>query len=66
MSSTESPLISTVAVQVEYYDAYTRLTTIGAMLEYNNFALSTVALLIEYKEGLPLMLVGQYYQESTQ
>ena len=60
--SDEVPRISTVATEVEYYDDKIRTTNVGALVEYDNFALSTVAVQVEYVDGESILAVGQYYQ----
>jgi hypothetical protein len=60
--SDEVPRISTVGTQVEYYDDKVRVTNLGVLVEYDNFALTTVAVQVEYVEGESLLAVGQYYQ----
>ena len=40
------PLITTVAAEVEYYEYKIRTTNVGVLVEYDNFALSTVAVQI--------------------
>jgi len=55
---------STIAVQTEYYDDKTRTTNMGFNVEYAFPAISTVAVQIEYQQGVPLLAVGQYFKEE--
>jgi hypothetical protein len=59
--SDEVPRISNVATEVEYYEDKIRTSAVGVNVEYDNFALSTVAVQVEYQEGVSILAVGQYY-----